>query len=76
MSEFYAFCCALLIFQKLVGNEKNISPDLRNYYYKCENSILGQIVCFQKCADYPYIFSLKMPKFSFELLNFSGFNTI
>lgn len=75
-SEVYAFCCTLLIFQKLVGNEKNISPDLRSYYDECENSILGKIVCFQKCKDCPYIFSLKMPNFSFELLNFSAFNTI
>lgn len=76
ISEFYAFCCTPLLFQKVAGNEKSISPDLRNYYDKCENSILGKIVCFQKCEDYPYIFSFKMPNFSFELLNFSGFNTI
>lgn len=56
--------------------KNNISPDFRNYNNKCENSILGQIVYFQNCANYPYIFSLKMPNFSFELLNFSGFNTI
>lgn len=56
-SEVYAFCCTLLIFQKMVGNEKNISPDLRSYDDECENNILGQIVCFQKCKDCPYIFS-------------------